>query len=115
MLLAEKNQHESDRSELKKDCSENKKDARILGERFGVINPQRRDRGREEKERDNEALGRLRLRTAENQEREPADERREDDDLYEAGVFEAVEELVASPTAPLLFGSETAAKKASAS
>ena len=49
--------------------------------------------------------------SAEDQERQPADERGEDHDLDEARVFEAVEEFVASPAAALLFGSETAANR----
>ncbi len=66
MLLAEKNQHEPNRAELKKDRSENEKDPRVLREGLGMINPQRRDRGREKQKRDHETLGRLGLQAAEN-------------------------------------------------
>ena len=73
-----------------------------------MIDPQRRDRGREKQQRDHETFGRFRLLAIENQKRESADERRENDEFNEARVFETAQELVARPTTALLFRSETA-------
>ena len=61
-MLAAQRQNEPNRGKLNKDRSENEEDARVLRERFWMIDPQRGNRGRKKQKRDNETLRGFRLR-----------------------------------------------------
>ena len=113
-MLTAQRQDEPNRGKLNKDRSEYEEDARVLRERFWMIDPQRGNRGRKKQKRDNETLRRFRLRAAEDEERQAGDERGEDEYFNESRVFQAMNKLVAGAAAALLFGSESAAEKASA-
>src|SRR5947207_12049911 len=94
-MLAAQRQNEPNRGKLNKDRSENEEDARVLRERFWMIDPQGRNRGRKKQKCDDETLRRFRLRAAEDEERQAGDERGEDEYFNESRVFQAMNRLVA--------------------
>jgi hypothetical protein len=114
-VLAAQRQDQADCGELNKDRSENEEDARVLSERLWMIDPQRGDRGREKEERNDETFCRFGLRAAENQKSQTGDERGENQNFDVARVLEAVQQFVTRAPASLLFRSESALAKPSAS
>ena len=114
-MLTGQNENGFGYRKLNKDRSENKKDARILDKRFRSIDPQLHDRGCEEQQGDHEIFCRLRLLTAEDQERQPRNERGENNHFDVTRNFQTAEQFVPGASAPCLFRSKPAAEEASAS
>src|SRR5256885_15329711 len=98
-MLAAQREDESNCGKLNKDRSENEEDARVLRERFRMIDPQSCNCGRKKQKRDDETLRRFRLRAAEDEKRQAGDERGEDEYFNEPRVFQAVNKLVPGPAA----------------
>ena len=80
--------------ELQIDDSENKKDAGVAPKGIRLIDPELRDGGREEEEREDKISRRLLLLTAKDEKGEPGDKGDEDRHLDPGGVFEIAQHLV---------------------
>ncbi len=82
------------RGELQINDPEDEKDARVPEEGIGLVDPELRDRGREQKEGEDKVARRLRLLTAKDKKGETGDEEDEDRDLHPGGVLEVAQHLV---------------------
>ncbi len=86
----------------KKMIPKTRKSARVTPKSIRLIDPELRDRGDEKEQRDDEVLRRLRLLSAEDEEREPGDEGDENGDLHPERVLEVAEHFVRGAAPPLL-------------
>ena len=114
-LLARQDENDFSGSELDKDCSENEKDARVLGKRSGPIDPELHDRGRKKQQCNHEILGGFRLLAAKDQKCQPSNESGKNEDFYVRCRLETAQQFVAGTTTPRFFRSEPAPEKSSAS
>jgi hypothetical protein len=90
-MLARQNENALGCRELKKNRSENQKDPGVLDKRSRLIDPELHDCSREKKQRDYKIFRRLRLLAAKDQEREPGDERGQDNDFDVARGLECTQ------------------------
>src|SRR5262249_43794545 len=89
-------------SQLEKNRSKDEKDARVTNESVWLINPKLCHCGGEKEERENKVTSRLRLLSAENENREPNNKGDEDAELHPGCLLEVTQHFIGGAPTPRL-------------
>lgn len=82
-----------------------------MRESFWLVNPELRNRRGQNQQGDNEILGRLRLLSTEDQERQHSGKREKYESLDVGRIFQAPQQLIPGPAAADLFRGEAASNQ----